>query len=427
PIRDAVESLVEMRRLLPLVELVLDGRVWPVLDDRLKTVAEIVVEEGRALEPELPERRVRLDPLLRVVPVAGYDEVVRRLRSLAERAAGIRLHDGCRLERTLVALGRDPARESAKPGYRLEPNMRSDDAMKSIHRVLLDTMQRNEGGIRADIDSEFLHDFRVAVRRTRSGLAQVPDVFPRAVVSGYRERFAWLGERTGPLRDLDVHRLTLRQVRRELPEELRHALDPFEAELGRRRAEEHGRLVHVLDSARYAQLVERWRGFLNKPSPRRTSLGNAMRPIRAVAGERILEAWRKVIKRGHAIEPDSPARRLHRLRISCKKLRYLLEFFAELYPEAELARVIRPLKKLQNNLGEFNDLAVQRREVLDWRGAAQAAAPTADETEAAAALLLDRIDRDSRRTRAQFDERFAAFETARIGTLFARLFGERAG
>ncbi|MFC1662475.1 CHAD domain-containing protein, partial [Gemmatimonadota bacterium] len=39
-------------------------------------------------------------------------------------------------------------------------------------------MRANEVGMLKNLDSEFLHDFRVAVRRTRSGLTQLKGVFP---------------------------------------------------------------------------------------------------------------------------------------------------------------------------------------------------------------------------------------------------------
>ena len=45
----------------------------------------------------------------------------------------------------------------------------------------LQTLRINEDGVRKDLDSEFLHDFRVAVRRTRSALSQIKGVFPAAV------------------------------------------------------------------------------------------------------------------------------------------------------------------------------------------------------------------------------------------------------
>ncbi|HXV98801.1 MAG TPA: CHAD domain-containing protein, partial [Anaerolineae bacterium] len=60
------------------------------------------------------------------------------------------------------------------------------------------------------------------------------------------------------------------------------------------------------------------------------------------------------------IAEDSEEKMLHALRIECKKLRYLMEFFSSLFPAKEIALLIGQLKQLQNNLGEFNDLRVQQ-------------------------------------------------------------------
>jgi CHAD domain-containing protein len=51
--------------------------------------------------------------------------------------------------------------------------MRADVAAKYIYSHLLKAIKDNEQGTIADTDSEFLHDFRVAVRRPRAGLSQL--------------------------------------------------------------------------------------------------------------------------------------------------------------------------------------------------------------------------------------------------------------
>ena len=57
---------------------------------------------------------------------------------------------------------------------------------------------------------------------------------------------------------------------------------------------------------------------------------------------------------------------VHRLRIECKKLRYLMEFFAELFPKEEGSAVLRLLRRLQTRLGEFNDALVQQRSLMNY-------------------------------------------------------------
>ena len=111
--------------------------------------------------------------------------------------------------------------------------MRADAAAKLILTHLLHTMEANEAGVREDLDSEFLHDFRVAIRRTRSGLSQIKDVLPKSITREFAERFANLGSQTNRLRDLDVYLLQQESYRRMLGPDIRPALAPLFDELAR--------------------------------------------------------------------------------------------------------------------------------------------------------------------------------------------------
>ena len=63
---------------------------------------------------------------------------------------------------------------------------------------------------------------------------------------------------------------------------------------------------------------------------------------------------------------DTPDEALHKVRIHCKKLRYLIEFFSELLPEGETEQIEKQLRRLQTCLGLFNDCSVQQRALLDY-------------------------------------------------------------
>ena len=89
------------------------------------------------------------------------------------------------------------------------------------------------------------------------------------------------------------------------------------------------------------------------PSP------NAARPIHELASRRILKMYKRVLKEGRAIGPETSPEHLHELRKSCKKLRYLIEFFVSLYSKNSAKAVIKSLKLLLDNLGNYQDLEVQ--------------------------------------------------------------------
>jgi CHAD domain-containing protein len=69
----------------------------------------------------------------------------------------------------------------------------------------------------------------------------------------------------------------------------------------------------------------------------------------------------------HALDP--PAR--HRARIKAKKLHYAAEFFAEAFgrhSKARSSKFIASLAKLQDALGDLNDLTVGHQTLLEAAG-----------------------------------------------------------
>ncbi|RWX49302.1 CHAD domain-containing protein, partial [Candidatus Electrothrix communis] len=97
-------------------------------------------------------------------------------------------------------------------------------ATKTIYRDLLAIMRKNEQGILDDLDSEFLHDFRVAIRRTRSGLDMIKNVLEPKISTRFKEEFRFLGKITGPMRDLDVYLLMEDDYKVRLPDHLQKGL-----------------------------------------------------------------------------------------------------------------------------------------------------------------------------------------------------------
>ena len=113
-----------------------------------------------------------------------------------------------------------------------------------------------------DIDTEFLHDLRVAVRRTRSALKLLGDVLPDGLAAQYAPEFKWLGDLTTPTRDLDVHLLGFGSMAGQLAAASPADLEPLRAFLVRRRRREFRRLAAGLRSPRFRALTEDWRKAL---------------------------------------------------------------------------------------------------------------------------------------------------------------------
>jgi CHAD domain-containing protein len=241
----------------------------------------------------------------------------------------------------------------------LDPDMRADIATKYLYSHLLKAIKDNEQGTIANIDSEFLHDFRVAVRRTRAGLNQLKGVLPDQVNLDYAEFFSWLGQITGPTRDLDVYLLSFEHYKNSLPVSIREDINPLKKLLIDKHKIAQKELAKKLSSSRYLAKISEWERFLKEQAPIKPIEINAKLTIKQLADRRILKNYKWILKEGAAITEDSPSVALHDLRKSCKKLRYLMEFFQSLYLEDQIKHFIKNLKGLQEVLGDFQDYAVQ--------------------------------------------------------------------
>jgi CHAD domain-containing protein len=262
----------------------------------------------------------------------------------------------------------------------------------------------------------------VAVRRTRSALSQIKGVFPEAVVDDFKARFGWVGQITGPTRDMDVYLLGFGDYRDSLPADYRDHLEPMHRFLEAHRKAEQAALARELDSPRFRKILQDWREFLEAPVPEQPEAPNAARPIRELASRRILKMYKRVLNEGRAIDPETPPEHLHELRKSCKKLRYLIEFTANIYPKKPAKAVIKNLKTLLDNLGTFQDLEVQAGKL---RGLARQMSEEGEvpvDTLLAMGMLVDGLLERQRHARAEFQDRFAGFDSDANRRAYQQLF-----
>ncbi|MBF0254959.1 MAG: CHAD domain-containing protein [Gammaproteobacteria bacterium] len=312
--------------------------------------------------------------------------------------------------------------------FHLDPAERADVAARHILGFLLGVIQDNLEGVKQDIDSEYLHDLRVAVRRTRSALSQIKEVFEPSLVEHFKQEFGWLGQITGPTRDMDVYLLKFPDYLNCLPEEYRGALEPLHRYLERHHSSEQKKLAKRLQSVRMQKLLADWDAFLRQPATNVSHYANAVRPVREVASKRIHKMYKRVISEGRAIADDSHPEELHELRKSCKKLRYLMEFFQSLYADEAIKGLIKSVKVLLDNLGDFQDLEVQAGKLRQMSEELRQARVSTD-TLLAMGMLIDDLLQRQHQERAHFAERFAEFSDADNRSLFDQLFkpGGRGG
>jgi CHAD domain-containing protein len=406
PLTERLEPVVGVRALAPVARAVSRITDQRALNTDQKTVARLAVDTMSVTFPA----SATAQPRLTVWPLRGYQAQATRLGELLAAAPGVAVSSQSALEAALAAGGRQPGDYSGKIEVRLTAEMPAGQALAAVLTALLDTLEANVSGTVRDVDTEFLHDLRVAVRRTRSALKLAGGALPGGLAKRFAPEFSWLGALTTPTRDLDVYLLAYPGMASGLVAATPAELEPFRAYLEHSRAKARRQLVSGLRSARFDRVAGQWRAALSAVASGSRSGGQQKQQTAArLAAATITRAQRRVLAVGQAITDASPAPSLHDLRKRCKELRYLLEMFGSLYDPAEYWQAVRALKDLQNCLGEFQDSEVQRAEIRMF--AAQmlaeraAPAPTLLAMGEVAASLATR----QRRARTEFGDRFRAF------------------
>ena len=411
PVRDRIMVLISPRALLPIVRAVSTASAARLLNDDGKTVARLVAEHitVTAVAPGPPGTTTELPLRLAVTAVRGYPAQARKASALLAGVPGASHASQSVFTAALTALGRHPAGYTSGVDAEITASMPASVAVARLLLRLLDTVEQNVDGVLRDIDTEFLHDLRVAVRRTRSAIKLLGGVLPADLARQYAAEFKWLGDLTTPTRDLDVHLLGFGPMTAQLVAASPADLEPFRAFLVRRRAREFRRLAAALRGPRFRAITDDWRKALLEI--RDAGAAGRRRPptALALALDTTGRAYRRIVAHGAAITAESPPESLHDLRKRAKELRYLLEFFASLHDPVAYRKVVGELKSLQDCLGDFQDSQVQREEIHALADAmlAERAAPAATLLamgEIAAKLTLSQAE-----ARADFARRFARF------------------
>ena len=313
---------------------------------RMRTKRQIVLRSGAEIVED-------------AVSVYDGPRVVKRFRELE-----IELLDGDkstlkRLERRLLKAGAEPGEFRPKLFRALDfssdpgpPELAADaapgealgHALVAQHRQLVD----HDPGTRLGMDSEDLHQMRVATRRSRAFLRAARDIVEPEWAESLRTELGWLGSLLGPARDADVLYEHLSAALAGLEEETTAHQSPLLRALERERSRARRSAVTALSRKRYFALLDRLEQ-------------SGQPPLVAETDVRLADLWWDEFKRTRkafaVLDPDSPDDELHAARIRVKRARYSAELAAhELGAGGE--RFVTAAKKLQDVLGEHQDAVV---------------------------------------------------------------------
>jgi CHAD domain-containing protein len=360
PVRHLIAGPLGMRALIPFAKTRANIVSFAVLNADGKTVVRV---RWRDVRLESPVRK-RLGGSVAVEGLRGYTAEARHVHRLLGKSDAMSTARATWLEQLRQVPG---VSLNGTRRFGMHPDQAADLAVADALLGYVSVIESTVDGIVADVDTEFLHDFRVAVRRTRSVLKLLGGVFPAGMAERAAAEFRWLGDITTPTRDLDVYLLSIDKMASLLtrPEDL----GAFGRHLVVKRSAEQQTLKRSLRSRRFLSLCATWRSELGvviaaPPHPGRT--------VAELANQQLHKAYRKVVKRARAISADSPSEDVHALRKSCKEMRYVLDLFQPLCEPTAYKKVVADFKGLQDVLGEFQDGEVQAaalhgfaREMLD--------------------------------------------------------------
>jgi CHAD domain-containing protein len=423
PVRERLAPIVEMRALLPLADLEVGGQLVRVLNADDKTVARVLLATPVALIGGGDGGAVPLTPRVDVSGVLGYPKPLGQITAAVRRGPKGGLIDSpvSLADEAIAAAGGDPEGIRTKVRVHLRPDQRTDQAAVAVLGDLAGMVEANLPGTLADLDTEFVHDLRVAVRRSRSVLRELKGAFPPEPLATQRDALRWVQAATGPTRDLDVQLLDWDDLVAAIPVERHAAVAPVRALLVRHRAAAFRALRRELRGPTYRRAWNDYRAFLAGDLGPAEERPDAKKPIVDVAGRRIRKVYGRMLAMGAAIDESSPATDLHELRKRGKELRYLLELFGGLWPRSVVKPMVRSLKGLQDVLGVHQDRDVQASYL---RGLAGELAKTTGGPAALLALgvLVDRLDAEQHEARDAFAERFGAFSAAEQRALVGEVF-----
>lgn len=420
-LQQKLEPLLKMRRLLPLVSVSSHLQNLTLLNQKGKIALRLQLFTDRVAKTPHAKKH-KMHPSLMIYHDPGFQTTSRKMRTLFEADKRLRAIDTHPLDEAMSATELTPANYSSKINIQLTASQNADQALRTILLHLLATLKANIEGTRADLDSEFLHDFRVAIRRTRSALSQLKGILPPAELAPFLTDFSWLGTITGPTRDLDVYLLKFNDYKNRLPQHQHHDLDPFYRFLVQRQKAEQQIMAAALASPRFLDLLANWQNLLEQKHNVDNPLPTAELPVKEVSDRRIWKLYKRCLKEGNAIDTESPAEALHELRKTCKKLRYLLEFFQSLYPPSSIKGLIQALKVLQDNLGDFQDYQVQGEAMHSFGMEMAEKHQATPATLLAMGALAGSLFHQQQQTREEFDRRFKTFCQPKNHQLFQKLF-----
>jgi len=236
---------------------------------------------------------------------------------------------------------------------KIKPHFRSGDVIKSLLYKYLENIMIYREKILKTYADEDLHQLRINIRKSRVLIRKMGAVFEESHLAYHDNKLSIIARATNKKRDLDVF---IEAFEKHFSGDLHSELRYFYHDISLQKKYEEQNLKKFLKEAALSAYLEELRLFLTKDLSRGKM---AEEPIALFLEESVEAILQHIFKKTKRYKQDREEAHLHKVRISFKKLRYILESFEGLFYKRKVKELLKRVKKLQNDLGVFNDLCVQ--------------------------------------------------------------------
>jgi inorganic triphosphatase YgiF len=349
------------RQLKPLFETRVRRTVYPIGDD--KNAIALAVDRGT------------IDTGMRSVPLCEIElelergtatELFKVARELTE-ALSARIGVKSKSERGYEIIDNKQELPAKAARIDLSAAATTRDAFKVIGLTCLKQVIDNEPALIKG-DPEGVHQMRVGLRRLRAAMSLFAALLHDPQSAAIKAELKWLAGELGPAREFEVLVQRVAPIKRQ--RRRWRGMPSLSQEIAEQRDAALKRAQDAVKSTRFRSLTFDLTAWLqtgqwtNPQDDLVRDRGDL--PIAVYAAEQLTRRWRKVRKKGKALA-KLDARSRHKLRIQTKKLRYAAEFFARLFSNKRVVkrrkRFLAALERLQDGLGDLNDIAVHEKHI----------------------------------------------------------------
>jgi len=240
-------------------------------------------------------------------------------------------------------------------------NRSSMDYLADTWKALLQKIYFYHQALLSNNDDESLHQLRIAARRSIVLMDEFRSTSKSDQLHLHRKTLKKMIDISNHKRDLDVMRNYFHSLGKVYDDV---ALEQLNGSLKEMQVQADRKLFLYLRSAAYSKGLESWKGYLEKVY-KNDSTAEGEAGIRPLSKKVIYKRFSVIKKEIMSLDKEKRKRMkdLHVLRISYKKLRYLLEAFSPLYKKHEMKALLKQMKKIQNLLGHVHD-SYQQKEIL---------------------------------------------------------------